>query len=50
MRLPTNPRIKQQIMELGEGWSSLIDASSTHKLLYSLIIVQELIEKQVGWV
>jgi len=49
MRLPTNPKIKGTLKELGEEWEQLLSESSLHKLLYSLIIIDELVKNEVGW-
>ena len=49
MRLPTNPKIKTQLHELADDWTTLLDSSSLHKLLYSLIIIEELIKSEADW-
>ena len=50
MRLPFNDEIRQQLTHLREvkvtdDWEQLLDLSSIHRLLYSLIILEEIIEK-----
>ena len=36
IKLPTNPLIHQQVLNLQVSWEALFDASSIHKLLYTL--------------
>ena len=50
MRLPFNDEIRQQLTHLREvkvtdDWEQLLDLRSIHRLLYSLIILEEIIEK-----
>ena len=42
MRLPTNEKIKQEIAGLGEALQTHLSSESLHKLLYCLIILDEL--------
>jgi len=46
MRLPTNEKIKREIAGLGEALQRHLACESLHKLLYCLIIVDELSESE----
>jgi len=43
-RLPVNKKLHDDIKELNQAydWNNIFDSASTHKLLYSLKIVEEL--------
>jgi len=44
-KLPVNAKLHQDISQLQgahQGWDSLLDSHSTHKLLYSLRIIEGL--------
>ena len=44
-KLPTNSKLYHDLSQLegaGENWDSLLDSRSTHKLLYSLKIIEGL--------
>lgn len=44
-KLPINSKLHHDLSQLegaGENWNSLLDSRSTHKLLYSLKIIEEL--------
>ena len=44
-RLPVNQKLHEDIKELHEAqqdWNNILDSSSTHKLLYSLKIIEGL--------
>jgi len=50
MRLPFNDNIRQNLTHLREikvpdDWEQLLDLNSIHRLLYSLIILEEIMEK-----
>lgn len=50
-KLPVNAKLHQDISQLRgakEGWNSLLDSRSTHKLLYSLKIIEGLNERKQG--
>ena len=57
MRLPTNKKMKESLRNLKfardpANWSNMLDPGAIHKLLYSLIIIEELVEtdKNRKWV
>ena len=57
MRLPTNKKMKDSLRNLKfardpSNWYSMLDPGAIHKLLYSLIIIEELVDtdKNRKWV